>query len=116
MKLTRGDTVLVPFPFTHLKAQKVRPAVILSPQISEQGDVLLAFISSVLPSLASEVDVLLLESESDFPATGLKVSSVFRMNKLVTLHVSLILRRLGRVPTPLRRKLDKALAKALGLA
>jgi mRNA interferase MazF len=116
MKLSRGDVVLVPFPFTHLKAQKVRPAVILSPKISDHGDVLLAFISSVMPPQSSEYDVVLLDSDPDFPQTGLKVNSVFRMDKLVTLHVTLILRHLGRAPSPLRRKLDKALAKAVGLA
>ena len=116
MNLVRGDVVLVPFPFTHLKSHKVRPAVIISPKISDYGDVLVAFISSVLPTQANECDVVLLESHADFGETGLKVSSVFRMDKLVALYGSLILRRLGRATSPFRRRLDKALAKAVGLA
>jgi mRNA interferase MazF len=116
MSLSRGDVVLVPFPFTHLKSQKVRPAVVISPAVSDQGDVIVAFISSVLPDRPSPCTVVLLESDPDFSQTGLKVDSVFRLDKLVTLHVSLMLRHLGRSTSALRRKLDRALARSVGLA
>jgi mRNA interferase MazF len=116
MKLKRGDIVLVPFPFTHLKTQKVRPAIILSPRVSKRGDILLAFISSVIPVDSTEVDVILKISDADFTRTGLKVTSVFRMDKLVTLHLSLILRQLGHAPPTLLKRLDTALAKAVGLS
>jgi hypothetical protein len=45
----------------------------------------------------------------------LKTTSVFRMAKLVTLHRSLILRRLGKVGPQIQRALDKCLEKAIGL-
>ncbi len=47
--LQRGDIVLVPFPFTDLSGQKLRPAVIISPDPVGE-DILLAFISSVIPA------------------------------------------------------------------
>ncbi len=47
-RLRRGDIVLVPFPFTDLTAEKLRPAIIVSPD--PQGvDIVIAFISSVMP-------------------------------------------------------------------
>jgi mRNA interferase MazF len=112
----RGQIVLVPFPFTDLKNKKVRPAIILSPRVSKRGDVLVAFISSVLPLDKSEETAVVFKSTNrNFTKTGLKVSSVFRMDKLLALHISLILRHLGSAPSELLTKLDKALAKAVGL-
>ena len=114
--LRRGDIVLVPFPFTDLKSHKVRPAVLLSPGISRRGDVIVAFISSVLPLPPSPTEVILEVHQPAFPASGLKVASVFKMDKLVTLHRSLVLRRLGHLPPSFQAKLNKALAIAVGLA
>lgn len=41
--LHRGDIVLVPFPFTDLTGEKVRPAVIVSPDPVGE-DIVLAFL------------------------------------------------------------------------
>jgi mRNA interferase MazF len=112
--LHRGDIVLVPFPFTDLTGQKVRPAVIVSPgPIGE--DIVLAFITSVVPSPLLSTDYLLEKSHPDFHLTGLRTASVFRMAKLVTLHRSLILRRLGRAGPQIQQDLDQHLEKAIGL-
>jgi mRNA interferase MazF len=46
---------------------------------------------------------------------GLKVGSVFKLNKLLTLHHSVILRRLGKISLNIQNELDKRLAKAVGL-
>jgi len=45
--LRRGDIVLIPFPFTDLNGQKVRPALILSPDPTGE-DILVAFVSAVI--------------------------------------------------------------------
>lgn len=46
--LRRGDIVLVPFPFTNLTTEKLRPAVIVSID-PQETDVVIAFISSIVP-------------------------------------------------------------------
>jgi mRNA interferase MazF len=115
MALKRGNIVLVPFPFTDLSSRKVRPAVIISPD--PQGeDILLAFISSSPSDKLAATDFLLESKHPDFSKTGLKRTSVFKLNKLLTLHHSVILRRLGSVSKYLQNGLDKRLAKAVGLA
>ena len=112
----RGQVVLIPFPFTDLKSHKVRPAVIVSPHPTKRGDVIVAFISSVLPFNDVEASAVIIKiTDKEFRKTGLKVSSVFRMDKLVTLHLSLMVRQLGSVSSSLQRKLDIALSAALGL-
>lgn len=52
----KGKIVLVPFPFTDLTAAKLRPALVV---YEGEEDVVVAFISSGLPSAPSGVDVLL---------------------------------------------------------
>lgn len=112
--LARGDVVLVPFPFTDLSARKVRPAVVLN-VVGE--DVLLAFISSVVvPSSVAPTDWVLPTSHPDFATTGLKTAATFKLAKLVCLHHSLILRKLGHVSPAIQRELDARLARAVGLA
>ena len=112
--LARGDVVLVPFPFTDLSGRKVRPAVIVN---VVGDDVLLAFISSVIPPAPpAATDFVLSAADPRFPPTGLKTTSLIRLAKLVCLHQSLILRKLGRKTPPLQRELDARLPRAVGLA
>ena len=112
--LHRGDIVLVPFPFTDLSAQKVRPALVISPDPVGE-DILLAFISSVIPAAPDPTEHILDTSDPAFPFAGLRQPAVFRMNKLVTLHRSIVSRRLGRATIDLQRVLDDKLRIAVGL-
>jgi mRNA interferase MazF len=113
--LHHGDVVLVPFPFADLTGQKVRPAVIVSanPQGSE---LLLAFITSVLTNRSprgAEVDVI--QSDPEFGITGLKVDSLIRLDKLVTLSRGVISRRLGTIGPATQTKAALGLRRAFGL-
>jgi len=111
--LKRGDIVLVPFPFTDLSKEKVRPAVVISAE--NNVNVSVAFTSSIIPEEPTAVDFVLSESHPDFSVTGLKRSSVFKMNKVLTLERSKILRRLGRVSPSIHRKLDIRFKLAFGI-
>ena len=110
----RGDIVLVSFPFTDLSSAKVRPVVIVSAD-PQQNDVVVAFISSVSEGLRS-YEILLESKDHDFTTTGLKMTSVFKMDKLLTIASILIIRRLGHVNSSLERKIDQALKTALSLS
>jgi len=113
--LKRGDVVLVPFPFTDLTTEKLRPAVIVSVD-PQRIDVIIAFISSVVsPEDLAETDYVLRQDDADFLKTGLKKTSTFRMRKLLTIERSRIIRRLGRVSPAIQKELDKRLRRAVGL-
>jgi mRNA interferase MazF len=98
----KGDVVLVPFPFTDLSAAKLRPAVILSPD-PEGPDFVVAYVSSITPAGPLPLPCLLIPTDHpEFPATGLKRSSVVRLDKLLTIARSRDQRRLGHLgPSPI---------------
>ncbi|MGE0683821.1 MAG: type II toxin-antitoxin system PemK/MazF family toxin [Candidatus Binatia bacterium] len=95
--MKRGTIVLTPFPFTDLSGQKVRPAVVVSRSDRQGRDVLLAFITGQQPSALASTDLFIVDSHPDFPQTGLKKSSVVKLDKLVTIEISILLGELGRI-------------------
>jgi mRNA interferase MazF len=112
--LLRGEIVLTVFPFTDLSGSKRRPAVVLAVN-ADHPDVILAFISSVLPTHSAAADLLLLPADPDFPQSGLKVPSVIRLNKLATLDRQLITRRIGTLTAQRLQRLDEKIVTVLGV-
>jgi mRNA interferase MazF len=51
----------------------------------------------------------------EFGQTGLRVASVLRLHKLVTVERALIARRLGRIRPQLQTEADRLLRAVLGL-
>ena len=74
----------MPFPFTDLSAAKDRPAVILTPD-PMGPDIVVAYLSSVIPDGSlPETHVLVADDYQEFRDTGLKRTSVVRLDKLRT--------------------------------
>ena len=112
--ITRGDIVLVPFPFTDLSATKRRPAVVLWADPA-RVDFLLAFISSQRIRGSEVGAVPLLPTHPEFSLTGLAAPSTIRTTKAVTLSGASLRRWLGRLGPLLTADLDRALVAALGI-
>jgi len=85
----KGKIVLVPFPFTDLTASKLRPALVIN---ENENDVILAFISSKIPTSFSISDIFLTRTHTGFTATGLKGDSVIKLDKIATVIKKLICR------------------------
>ncbi|MBI3800036.1 MAG: type II toxin-antitoxin system PemK/MazF family toxin [Deltaproteobacteria bacterium] len=113
--MKRGTVVLTPFPFTDLSGQKVRPAVVVSRSDRPGSDVLLAFITTHRGPPLSATDLLIEDSHPDFGRTGLKRSSVIKLDKLVTVETTILLGELGELSEILLREVDKKLRYALEL-
>ena len=91
MAVIAGEAVLVPFPFRDRTGDRTRPGAVVSAQAyNQQGDLVIAAITSHPPRFAS--DYALLHGR----AAGLVVPSTIRM-LLVTLAVSRIVRVIGRL-------------------
>jgi mRNA interferase MazF len=112
--LTRGDIVLVRFPFTDLSATKRRPAVVVWADPA-QTDFTLVFISSQNVATLTFGEVALLPTHPEFVLSGLSAPSKIRATKLVTLNRSLITRWLGRLGPLWASDLDRALVAALSI-
>ena len=97
ISFSQGDVVLVPFPFTDLSATKQRPALVLSPKRLNKirPDLVLAAISSQVPTVLDEDEILL--STSELGAAGLPKPSIIKLGKIFTIHQGLIRKKLGNI-------------------
>lgn len=106
----KGKIVLVLFPFTDLTAAKLRPALVI---YEGKKDVVMAFISSRVPSELSDVDVLITKNHAGFRKAGLKVDSVIKLDKITTVLKDLIVGELGELDEQLRQEVNQKLRKAM---
>lgn len=113
--MTKNKVVLVPFPFDDLSANKVRAAVCLTDPVGPHHHVLLAFITSRISPTPLDTDIVLDTGEPDFAVTGLRVSSMIQLHRLMTVSSSIIQRELGEIPPGIREIVAGKLKNLLGL-
>ncbi len=75
----------------------------------------MAFISTVIPVKVEATDFVLEITHPDFSITGLKLKSVFKMDKLVTLEKSIFTGEIGSVSNSIMTELEIRLKLALDL-
>lgn len=108
----KGKIVLVPFPFTDLTISKLRPALVL---FEGDRDVVVAFISSRLLEKLSPESVVVSDRHQEFQLTGLKVSSVVRLDKVATVLKNLVVGEIGEVGDALKREINRKLLETYSL-
>ena len=108
MKVSRGDVVLVDYPFTDRTGSKVRPTL-------KDDDAVIAAITSVIRVTLKSSELFIDVSKPDARGTGLLSDSVVDCWNLLTLDQRFILKRLGRLSGGMMKKVDECLKKALGL-
>lgn len=90
-KFTVGSVVLVTFPFSNLKGQKVRPALVLANV--EFNNLILCQITS--KPYSSKISISL--KSTDFVTGGLPVISYVRPDKLFTADTTIIKNTVGQL-------------------
>ena len=105
--MKKGDIVLLSFPFTDLKGNKLRPALVL---VALDLDVIVAFITTQF-KWQSPHDILLEPTDSN----GLKKTSLLRLSKIITIDKDLILGKLGELDSVDMQTINKNLIKILNL-
>jgi mRNA interferase MazF len=113
--MTKGKVVLVPFPFDDLSGEKIRPAVCLTNPTGLHRHIILAFLTSRIPTELLDTDLILEANHADFAATGLRVSSTLRLHRLMTVTISLIRRELGELSPALQAEVAGKLRKLFEL-
>lgn len=87
--MNKGDIILIPFPFTDLSGNKLRPAIVL---FSNEYDVTISFITTQIKwKEPTDIDLI--------PAlqNGIKRPSIIRLSKIATVDRSLIVGKLGEL-------------------
>jgi mRNA interferase MazF len=92
-----GEIDLARFPFGDAPGMKLRPVLSLTGPVGNVPEVLVAYISSVIPTGLLPSDLLLDPTLPEFRSTNLKTLSALRLHKLATIHCSSLVRYLGRV-------------------
>ncbi|MFQ5410421.1 MAG: type II toxin-antitoxin system PemK/MazF family toxin, partial [Anaerolineales bacterium] len=95
--MSPGDLVLIRFPQADLRAGKLRPALVVAIAPGRHPDVLLALVTSRVYQAVPGFDEVVDPSAADYAATGLKVRSVIRLARLVTVDPAAIEARLGTI-------------------
>jgi mRNA interferase MazF len=110
--MIKGNIILVPFPFDDFSGTKVRPAVCLTNEMGFYNHVIIAFISSQVPTTLESSDILVQSRDKDFKTTGLSVDSVIRLHRLVNIPINLIKRQLGNTSANQQSEIEEKI-KAL---
>lgn len=113
--MTKYKVVLVPFPFDDLSSSKVRPAVCLTEPIGQYRHVVLAFITSKVPTEMLETDILIASDREDFETSGLRVSSALRLHRMMTATTTIIRRELGQLSETQQEVVKDKLKKLFSL-
>jgi hypothetical protein len=79
---------------------KLRPVLLLTDAVGLVPEVLVSYISSVIPRQLLPSDLVLDPGKREFRSTNLKVLSARRLHKLATIHILSLIRYLGIVDAP----------------
>ncbi len=105
----KGTVVLVPFPFTDLTGNKVRPAVIVSN--SKNGhDIVVVFITSQSKLKGKNLVAIIPNNHN-----GIKIPSKIVCGKIATLDTKIVLGELGQLTPGEQRMVDTELRVVFGL-
>ena len=87
--MPKGNIVLIPFPFTDLSDNKLRPALVLA---ENSLDVTVSFITTQL-QWQEPTDILLQSGAKN----GIKKTSLVRLSKIATIDRALIIGTIGYI-------------------
>ncbi|MEP7169114.1 MAG: type II toxin-antitoxin system PemK/MazF family toxin [Bacteroidota bacterium] len=99
--MNSGEIVLIPFPFSEVSNVKVRPAVILFLTKDKYRDITVCAITSVISSKLSKAEFIISPSLTN----GLRVVSVVKVDRIVTLKKNKVIAKLGKLSIAENRKL-----------
>lgn len=94
---------------------KLRPVLLLTGYVGIGTEIIVAYISSVVPTPLLASEVLIDPSVPDHQSTRLKTVSVIRLHKLATIHVNSVQRYIGKISAATQQNVDNVLRQVLTL-
>lgn len=119
MKVSRGDVVLLDFPFSDAAGSKVRPAIVVQCDRDNRRmtSTIVALVTKTIRRAHREPTQFLIQADSPIgKASGLRVNSAVTCTNLYTVHEDFIHFRIGQIPNSMLPTLDGCLKAALGIA
>ncbi len=113
--MTPDQIYLANFPFGGGAGMKLRPVLLLTSAVGSVPEVLVAYISSVVPPTLLPSDIVLDPGKKEHAPTNLKTKSVLRLQKLATIHARSIVRHLGALSSETAAEVDDRLRSLLDL-
>lgn len=116
MKTTRGEVVLVDYPYCDGTGSKLRPALVV-----QNDDLNLRITDTILVAIsrsqhrASATQLLVEIGTAEGAFSGLRQDSMVQCENLLTIDQSQIIARLGQLIDPLMQRVDDCLKSALAL-
>ena len=116
MSVSRGDIVLVDYPFSDRTGSKVRPALVVQADALNRRitDTILASISRSTHR-ASATQLFIDISTPDGGGTGLRQNSMIECANLLTYDQRLVITKIGQLSVPLLDRIKDCLKAALDL-
>lgn len=116
MTVSRGDIVLVDYPFSDRTGSKVRPALVVQADTlnGRITDTILAAISRSTHR-ASATQLLVDISTAEGRQTGLRQDSMIQCENLLTFDQRLVIAKIGELSRSLMQQANDCLRVALGL-
>ena len=108
MTLNPSDVIMIPFPYSDLKASKRRPVLVLQ-EVDRYGDFLAVAITTKQHHSSSAP-----LSATDFEAGSLPKASYVRLNKLYTLNTATVLFTCGKLGREAFNRIQAGICQHLG--
>jgi len=107
--------VLATYPFDESESSKVRPALCLNDPVGQYAHVIVAYITSQMPTDFEPSDITIDPSQPSWSGTGLKKRSVVRLHRLFTVDALLMRNTLGTWPQAQRAEVETRLRSLFSL-
>jgi mRNA interferase MazF len=116
MSVSRGDIVLVDYPFSDRTGSKVRPALVVQADAlnCRITDTILASVSRSTHR-ASATQLFIDISTPAGGGTGLRQNSMIQCENLLTYDQRLVIAKIGQLSAPLMQRIEESLKAALDL-
>lgn len=104
-----GEIYLAQFPYGDAPGMKLCPVLLLTSPIGSVPEILVAYISAVVPPQLLHSDIVIDPAKPEFHSTHLKTVSALRLHKLATIHCSSLARYLGSIDPSTQRTIANKL-------
>ena len=117
MRVSRGDVVLVDYPYSDRTGSKIRPCVVVQHDRNNLwlDDTIVVPISRRTQT-AEPTQLLILKSSKEGKQAGLLSDSSVRCESILSVDLSFVQRRIGTLTSDLLDKVDVCLKESLDLS